>query len=141
MLISFRTSDPSGMPYFKFHDLRHTFASSLARNNIDLYVVQRLLGHSSPKMTQRYAHLCEDTLKKAIEKIDGNIDDVMYNKSFRNSTILAHRVKRHDLQKKLCLRKQLKINGLSAFAPVAQLDRAPVYGVEISKNHKPLQLL
>ena len=63
---------------FRFHDLRHCFASDLVRKGTDLYVVQRLLGHSSPKMTQRYAHLSDDHLKEAILVLDearGNIFD------------------------------------------------------------------
>ena len=64
---------------FKFHDLRHTFASQLVRSGVDLYVVQKLLGHTTPKMTQRYAHLCSDQLKHAIEKIDIQLEKVLYN--------------------------------------------------------------
>ena len=45
------------LPNFTFHDLRHTFASRLVMNGVNLYTVQRLLGHADPKMTQRYAHL------------------------------------------------------------------------------------
>lgn len=58
---------------FKFHDLRHTFASQLVRSGVDLYVVQKLLGHSNPKMTQRYAHLQPAQLQIAIEMIDGKV--------------------------------------------------------------------
>jgi len=54
---------------FTFHDLRHSFASRLVRAGVDLYVVQRLLGHASPIMTQRYAHLDDDTLVAAVAKI------------------------------------------------------------------------
>lgn len=39
-----------------FHDLRHTFATRLVQRGIDLYKVQRLLGHKTNHMTQRYAH-------------------------------------------------------------------------------------
>ena len=60
----------AGISDFKFHDLRHTFASQLVRSGVDLYIVQKLLGHSTPKMTQRYAHLGKSQLKDAIEKID-----------------------------------------------------------------------
>ena len=69
----------AGIRDFKFHDLRHTFASGLVRNGVDLYVTQKLLGHTTPKMTQRYAHLSKGQLKDAIEKID------------MHSTFLAHR--------------------------------------------------
>jgi integrase len=54
---------------FRLHDLRHTFASRVKRGGADLYTVQRLLGHSSPMMTQRYAHLQPDDLRDAVEKV------------------------------------------------------------------------
>jgi len=54
---------------FTFHDLRHTFASRLVQRGEDLYVVQRLLGHSDPKLTARYAHHQPDALKRAVEKL------------------------------------------------------------------------
>ena len=82
----------SGISDFKFHDLRHTFASQLVRNGVDLYVVQRLLGHATPEMTQRYAHLKADVLKEAIEKIDVQLGDIVYNADSEFSTILAHRL-------------------------------------------------
>lgn len=48
------------------HKLRHTFASQLVENGVDLYTVSKLLGHSSIKMTEIYAHLVHDTLQKAV---------------------------------------------------------------------------
>ncbi len=50
------------------HGLRHNFASRLINNGADLYAVQKLLTHSSPEMTQRYAHLQMDTLKNLLNK-------------------------------------------------------------------------
>ncbi len=50
-----------------FHTLRHTFASWLVENGENLYTVKELLGHSSLQMTERYAHLGNNTLKKAIQ--------------------------------------------------------------------------
>ena len=58
-----------------FHTLRHTYASWLAQMGTDLYVVQQLMGHSSFTMTQRYAHLSPETLKKAIDNFEERIKD------------------------------------------------------------------
>lgn len=56
---------------FRFHDLRHTFATYLASSGeVDIYTLQKLLNHQSPAMTQRYAHLTNDALKRGSEKID-----------------------------------------------------------------------
>ena len=49
-----------------FHTLRHTYASWLVMSGVDLYTVQRLMGHSSISMTERYSHLAPDHLKKAV---------------------------------------------------------------------------
>lgn len=65
-----RAVKESGLEGLKFHDLRHVFASRLVQKGVDLYVVQQLLGHSSPKMTQRYAHIQPDHFKTAINEID-----------------------------------------------------------------------
>jgi site-specific recombinase XerD len=54
------------MPELRIHDLRHSFASFLVNNGRTLYEVQRLLGHSSSKTTQRYAHLTERSLSEAM---------------------------------------------------------------------------
>ena len=43
--------------YFRFHDLRHTFASFWMMSGGDLFRLQKVLGHKSAEMTQRYAHL------------------------------------------------------------------------------------
>lgn len=53
-----------------FHSLRHTFASWLAKEGVPLQAIGQLLGHSSMKMTQRYAHLCPNTVRDAAMKID-----------------------------------------------------------------------
>jgi site-specific recombinase XerD len=51
------------------HTLRHTFASHLVMNGTDIYTVQKLLGHSSIKTTEIYAHLAPDFLKAAVERL------------------------------------------------------------------------
>ena len=51
------------------HTLRHTFASHLVMNGVDLYTVQKLLGHSDLKVTEMYAHLAPDYLAIGVEKL------------------------------------------------------------------------
>ena len=46
--------------YIRFHDLRHTFASYWMRAGGDMFKLQKILGHASPQMTMRYAHLSPD---------------------------------------------------------------------------------
>lgn len=55
---------------FHFHDLRHTFATRLVQAGIDIYKVQRLLGHKSPIMTQRYAHHYPESLRDGVDLLD-----------------------------------------------------------------------
>jgi len=58
----------AGLPakFRPLHGLRHVFASMLASSGkVDMYTLQRLLTHKSPVMTQRYAHLRDEVLKKA----------------------------------------------------------------------------
>lgn len=54
---------------FRFHDLRHTFASHLVMNGIDIRTVQKILGQKTITMTMRYSHLSDKTLKDAVDKL------------------------------------------------------------------------
>lgn len=56
----------AGIEGFRFHDLRHTFASHLAMRGQPLETIGTLLGHKDPKMTKRYAHLSPASLKAAV---------------------------------------------------------------------------
>jgi integrase len=57
----------------RLYDLRHSFASAGAAEKLTLPVIGKLLGHSSPKTTQRYVHLFDDLLRDATTKIGERI--------------------------------------------------------------------
>ena len=61
----------TGAPDASFHTLRHTAASWLVMQGVDLYAVGQILGHKTPRMTQRYAHLSPDYMAGAVGKLDG----------------------------------------------------------------------
>ena len=56
----------AGLPYLKFHDLRKTFASLLAQRGVSTAVTQRLLEHSSPKLTNDVYTNVDPALRQAI---------------------------------------------------------------------------
>jgi integrase len=59
----------AGISDFKWHDLRHTFASWLVQNGVPLDRVSRLLGHKSLMMTMRYAHLAPNQLHEDVARL------------------------------------------------------------------------
>lgn len=81
-----RALKDAGIANFRFHDLRHTFASHFIMRTNNLPVLQQILGHASPQMTLRYAHLAEGhisqqmrlfaaamPMRQALEEGDTNI--------------------------------------------------------------------
>ena len=70
----------AGLPddFRPIHGLRHVYASMLASSGkVDLYTLQKLLTHKSPQMTQRYAHLRDDALKKAADLAGDIIEEAL----------------------------------------------------------------
>ena len=86
--LAFRAAlDKSGITDFRFHDLRHTFASNLAMERVDLCVIAQLLGHKSLAMTRRYAHLSP----KHKTRVVNILDRVMAQKSPQEEKMVALR--------------------------------------------------
>ncbi len=64
----------SGITNFKFHDLRHSFASHLVMSGIDINTVRELLGHKSMAMTIRYSHLSQSHKQRAVDILLQRLD-------------------------------------------------------------------
>jgi integrase len=61
----------AGLVDFRFHDLRHTFASQMIMHGGSLKDVQELLGHKTMSMTLRYSHLSQEHKRKAVNLLNG----------------------------------------------------------------------
>lgn len=63
----------SGLQAFRFHDLRHTFASHFIMQTRDLRTLQAVLGHATPTMTMRYAHLDREHVAAKMAQVEAVI--------------------------------------------------------------------
>ena len=67
----------AGLQDVRIHDIRHSFASHAVMNGVPVPVLSRLLGHSSVRMTLRYAHLGDREIELAAERIGQSIGAIM----------------------------------------------------------------
>lgn len=65
-----KTVEKAKIKNFRLHDCRHTFATRLVQNGVDLYKVKELLGHKTLAMTMRYAHHYPESLRSSVELLD-----------------------------------------------------------------------
>jgi integrase len=80
----------SGIPVCRFHDLRHTFATTLVMKGVDLATLQELLGHKSILMTKRFSHPTLEHKKKAVESLDFKPNNPTTNTKGSDSTQLVN---------------------------------------------------
>ena len=72
-----RLRNAADLGHVRIHDLRHQYASFLVNNGVTLYTTGQILGHSTPKVTQRYAHLSTATLEDAAATASDQINNAM----------------------------------------------------------------
>ena len=68
-----RIRDEAGLPGLRLHDLRHSWASVAAVNDVDMVTVAKLLGHALVETTERYVHLSDQSVADAADRVSGRI--------------------------------------------------------------------
>ena len=72
-----RVRKVAGLEDVRIHDLRHTFASEAVMGSESLPMVGRILGHTQAQTTARYAHLADDPLQRASERIASSLKEAI----------------------------------------------------------------
>lgn len=76
-MIWLRIRRRAALPDVRIHDLRHSFASVAIQDNIPLHVIGKLLGHALPETTARYAHLADEVVADAADRVCGGLAAAM----------------------------------------------------------------
>lgn len=76
----------AGIKNFRFHDLRHTFASPLVMAGVDIRTAQELMGHKDIRMTMRYSHLSSAHLKEAVKRIEHDTEMTLVEREENEKT-------------------------------------------------------
>jgi integrase len=61
-------------PWFVFHACRHTCATRLVEKNVNVFVIQRFMGHKRIETTKRYAHVSDEQLQGALQQVENILD-------------------------------------------------------------------
>ena len=96
---------------FRFHDLRHTFASRLVMAGVDIRTVQELMGHKDIRMTARYSHLSDAHLREAVNKVVTNLGQTENTKSVKRRKALKNKEPASGFEPETCgLRNRCSAN-------------------------------
>ncbi len=68
--------DSNTLWHFQSHQFRHTVGTRMINNGVPQHIIQRYLGHESPEMTSRYAHIFDQTLKEEIASFQGKVVNI-----------------------------------------------------------------
>lgn len=101
--MAWRVKQRAGLPadFRPLHGLRHNFASRLASSGqVDMYTLQKLLTHESPQMTQRYAHLRDEALRRAASLADSLVLQKNEKDESQTFALLEESAKKDEKMKK-----------------------------------------